>query len=463
MTKAPEQWGALAAADPAAAQRVLRSVMKSLVVPHEGGQLDVVESQARFKVIRAGRRWGKTKLAARELVLHTLGKPGSMNWWVANTYKNVRRGYREVLKQIPRSLLAKEPPPATSNELIIHLKNGSIIEFYSAGSPDAMAGEGVDFVVADEAALWPEAVWNQIIRPTLVDTKGSAILISTPRGRNWFWRAWMRGQSDDPKDALYESWHFTSYDSPFLDDAEVEDWREGYPETLFRQEALAEFLTLADTIFNLDKALTVTHTAEPAGHITMGVDLAKHQDYTVIRATRPDGQPVWHERFKDVSWPEQRERITDAADFLLEHGGESLTIGVDTTGLGDVIYDDLDEAGYDVEPIVFTNAWKYKAVKLLGADIEQRKAILLEDQLPEFEAFEYSITPSGNMTYQAPEGGHDDEVTATLIEHWVRKHSSPGEVYVETPEDLEAEEELPPVMARSAAELINDPAVWSPA
>ncbi len=460
MAKTPEQWAALAAADPAAAQRVLRSVMKSLIVPHAGGQMEVAESRARFRVIRAGRRWGKTKLAARELILKAVAEPDQMTWWVANTYRNVRRGYREVIRQLPRELLAKEPPPSTSNELIIQLKNGSFIEFYSGGNPDAMAGEGVDYVVVDEAALQAEHVWNQIIRPALMDTGGGGMLISTPRGRNWFWKLWERGQRAGTG---YESWHYTTADSPYVGPEELDDIRESLPDRLYRQEVLAEFLTLADTIFNLDKAVVVPSTVAPSGHVTMGVDLAKHQDYTVMRASREDGMPVWHERFKDVSWPEQRARIIDAADFILEHGAESLTIGIDATGgQGDVVYDDLDEAGYDVEPIKFSQQWKYKAVKLLGADIEQRKAVLLEDQLPEFEAFEYSITPSGNMTYQAPEGGHDDEVDATLIEHWVARHASPGEVHVDHFEDDQAaEEELAAVTADSAADIMQNPAAWS--
>jgi hypothetical protein len=460
MSQSPEQWAALAAADPAAAQRVLRNVMKSLVVPHGGGQMDVVRSQARFKVVRAGRRWGKTKLAARELILRAVANPDSMNWWAANTYKNVRRGYREVLRQIPRQLLAKQPPPPTSNELIIELKNGAIIEFYSGMNPDAMAGEGVDYVVVDEAALQAEHVWNQTIRPALMDTGGAAMLISTPRGRNWFWKLWQLGQKPA---GPYESWHFTTADSPYVAEEELDDIKASLPERLYKQEVLAEFLTLADTIFNLEKAVITDdwHSNMPNGHVTMGVDLAKHQDWTVIRATRPDGQPVWYERFQKMSWPEQREHITDAADSLMELGADSLTIGLDTTGLGDVIFDDLDEAGYDVEPIKFSNQWKHQAVKLLGADIEQRRVILLEEQLPEFEAFEYAITPSGNMTYQAPEGQHDDQVTATMIENWVRKHGSPGEVHIDSLEDLEAEEEAVEIVARSAADLMEDPAVWT--
>lgn len=58
---------------------------------------------------------------------------------------------------------------------------------------DAMRGEAFDLVV-DEAAKLSEMAWTDAIVPTLADHSGKAVLISTPRGRNWFWRWWMQGQ-----------------------------------------------------------------------------------------------------------------------------------------------------------------------------------------------------------------------------------------------------------------------------
>ena len=105
-----DRLGGLAAADPGAAGDVVEEVRKRAFRPHSGGQLDIMRSPARFRIVRAGRRWGKTEVAAHEIIHHALANPGSMNWWVANRWKNTRRGYRKVLQQLPPGLLAKAPP-----------------------------------------------------------------------------------------------------------------------------------------------------------------------------------------------------------------------------------------------------------------------------------------------------------------------------------------------------------------
>jgi hypothetical protein len=197
MTTPTERLKLLAEADPAAASQVVRDLGKSVFVPHSGGQAEVSASDARFRVLRAGPPVGQDP--ARRPRGHHGGagrKPNQMVWWIANSDKNVRRGYRAVKAQVPRMLLTHDPPSEGANDRILRFKNGSQIEFYTAGTPDALAGEGVDFVVVDEAALIPENVWFQLLRPTLADTHGRALIISTPRGRNWFHTVWMRGQGE---------------------------------------------------------------------------------------------------------------------------------------------------------------------------------------------------------------------------------------------------------------------------
>lgn len=442
MTRAAEEFAALAQADPEAASRLIAKLKGHVMVP-VAWQAEVERSRARFQIVRAGRQSGKTKLGARRVIRKALERPGSMNWWVANTYKNVRRGYREVLRQVPRDLLAKDPPPAgTGNELVLQLVNGSVIEFYSAGNADAMAGESLDYLIGDEAALWESSVWQQTIRPTLTVSRGGALLISTPRGQNWFWELWNRGQRAGQ--SVYQSWHFTPHDNPYFPDEEVEELRESLPDRLFRQEIMAEFLKGAASLFNMDEiAVQDGWEPDPDGqYVYMGVDLAKHQDFTVIRASREDGTIVWHERMRDVNWPLQREAIETAAATLIDQGADGVTIGVDTGGPGDVVFDELDERGYDVEPIKFgAPGQKYRMVKLLGADLERKRVALLEEQIEEFEAYEYHITDKGTMTFSAPEGKHDDEVAATMIEHWVRRHGGAGSIQVEDLKEIEHEAE----------------------
>jgi hypothetical protein len=458
---------ALAASDPGGAAALVQQLKGKIVVPHTGGQVRVIESRARFRVLRAGRRWGKTKLAAREMIQHALARPGSMNWWVANTYKNVRRGYRMILRQLPPSLLAKPAPPSTANELVLQLKNGSTIEFYSGGNPDAMAGEGVDFMIVDEAALIAENVWHQILDPTLLDNPQSrALIISTPRGRNWFWELAQRGEN--AAFPQYEAFHFTTYDNPYISNAEIDLRRQSMPERLFNQEILAKWIGNAAALINMEKVLKVDEMADPRGQLIAGIDLAKDQDFSVIDVVREeDRMPVYHDRFNDISWPDQKERITETIDMLEDLPGvEGVLAGVDSTGLGDVVFDDLDALGYDVEAVPFTPSKKQLYVKRLAADLENKRAFVTCDQVPEFEAFEYKVTPSGNMTYEAGEGSHDDEVAAKMIQHWVLTHRGGDDVHVESvgwEENDPDEESVPkgPVVADSAHDIALREEAWS--
>src|ERR1044072_394889 len=102
--------------------------------PHSGQQ-QVIGSDARFRVMNCGRRWGKTKLAAH-ILTKKARKPKQMLWWVAPTYKVVKRGYAEVLTQLPDGVLAHDPPPDShfdaGRSVILRFKNGTKMEFYSA-------------------------------------------------------------------------------------------------------------------------------------------------------------------------------------------------------------------------------------------------------------------------------------------------------------------------------------------
>jgi hypothetical protein len=127
----------------------------------------------------------------------------------------------------------------------------------------------------------------------------------------------------------------------------------------------------------------------------------------------------------------QKQRIITAHDELLASGATSVTIIMDSTGIGDVIFDDLEEEGMDIVPIKFTNDWKMRAVNLLSADIERGNAFVTSEQLAEFEIYTYKINETtGRFKYSAPDGAHDDEVSAKLLEHWGAVHFGAPDVRV---------------------------------
>src|SRR4051812_46696990 len=150
----PDRLMAFLQANPEEAVRLMQQVRSKMMVPHEK-QAIVLDHPARFKVLNAGRRFGKTMVGAKSIVdrARKAGKnsthPAKTIWWVAPTYRIVKRGYAEVLKQLPKELLTHEPPPDTNfdagRSVILKLKNGNRIEFYSATMPESMLGASVDY------------------------------------------------------------------------------------------------------------------------------------------------------------------------------------------------------------------------------------------------------------------------------------------------------------------------------
>ena len=161
-----------------------RRILRSLWKPHIG-QRAVMESPARFRVVAAGRRWGKSAMCGHLALEHALRAPDRVVWWVAPTYDQANEyGFEKITPLLSPDILADDPKRSKPRE--ITLVNGSSISFRSADREESLRGGGVDFLVVDEAGSVPERAWTQELRHTLSDTLGEAIMIGTPRGRNWF-------------------------------------------------------------------------------------------------------------------------------------------------------------------------------------------------------------------------------------------------------------------------------------
>jgi phage FluMu gp28-like protein len=418
----------LVESDPDAAAKLLLELQEKVVIPHDGGQREIMENHARFQIVCCGRRFGKTVIGAKKALLRCR-RPKQMVWWCAPTYKVVKRGYREVLRQLPDDVLT-HPPQLDSafdagRSVILKFKNGSRMEFYSAERPEAMLGEGVDFVVLDEAATMPKGVWETIVRPTLMDREGSALMISTPRGRNWFYYLWLRGQ-DDAK-PLYRSWKFPTSSNPFIPDEEVREMADSMPLLTYQQEVEADFISSAGAVFRFHDDIVVSKT-KPKGRVIIGVDLAKSNDFTVFSAASCDDMmPCGYDRFNEIAWKMQRARLRNFVKQLLAEGATHVTLVIDSTGLGDPIVEEMEADGYDVVPINFTKTKQHMVVQL-SKDMEQGVVRLdYEEPLHEFENYTYKITDAGRWTYGAPEGQHDDAVSAKMLQHWgIVKEGAPN-------------------------------------
>ena len=131
------------------------------------------------------------------------------------------------------------------SELTCTLVNNSIIMLRSADNADSIRGIGVDYVVIDEAADISEEAWTAVIRPTLSDRKGSALIIGSPKGRNWFFDLYSNAKQ--LKD--WESWQFTTEQGGNVDPEEIESAKQDMDERTFQQEYLAKFVTYSGIIY----------------------------------------------------------------------------------------------------------------------------------------------------------------------------------------------------------------------
>jgi len=190
-------------------------------------QREVLESPARFRVVAAGRRSGKTLMAAAEMVRKALtsDRDDWHGYWVGAEHHHATTAYDLVTKALPDELIARKnkSPPRT-----IELIGGETFEFHTAQG-GALVSVGLDYVVCDEAGKnFPETAWTQELRPALSDREGHAMFISTPDGRDWFHKAYERGQSgDDPE---WASWRWATYANPHVPDGEVDAAKTDMPE-----------------------------------------------------------------------------------------------------------------------------------------------------------------------------------------------------------------------------------------
>jgi hypothetical protein len=206
-------------------------------------QMEVHADKHRFKVVVAGRRWGKTQLAKTSLIKFAR-RPRRLVWYVAPSYRMAKQiMWPELVESIPKSWVRKY----NETILTITLVNGSKIELKGADNPDSLRGVGIHYLVMDEVQdIVPEA-WTKVLRPTLASTGGHALFIGTPKAYNFLYELWKIGQREDAK--AWNSWQFPTITSPFIPAHEIEAARGDMDEKSFKQEFEASFETMSGRVY----------------------------------------------------------------------------------------------------------------------------------------------------------------------------------------------------------------------
>lgn len=206
-------------------------------------QMEVYIDKHRFKVVVAGRRWGKTQLAKTCLIKFARVKR-RLIWYVAPSYRMAKQiMWPELVESIPREWVKKY----NETILTITLINGSKIELKGADNPDSLRGVGIHYLVMDEVQDIDPDAWTKVLRPTLASTGGHALFIGTPKAYNFLHELWSLGQN--PQKKAWASWQFPTITSPFIPLEEIEAARADMDEKSFRQEFEASFETMSGRVY----------------------------------------------------------------------------------------------------------------------------------------------------------------------------------------------------------------------
>ena len=406
--------------------------------PPHPGQRKLHESQARYRVLACGSRWGKSTAAVREGMAAML-KEDSLGWVCSTTYElsdiifsQIYWGWKKFLPEMVTS-------ESSISRGVIKLENGAVCQRKSADNPDSLLGRGLDWLIDDECALQKENIWTDVLQPRLIDRNGWALFTSTPKGKGWYWHLYLRGRTGTSSyDPQYFSMEGATWENPKVNrkNLELEKANGQWTDRAWQQEILGMFLDDSGAVFKNVRSHIVANFGKdgkpvinlppvkayseivdgkvvlhPAETYVMGVDLAKSIDWTVITVLNSRGQVVYWERLPHgMGWPSQRARIKAV------HEQYNALCYVDSSGIGDPTMDDLWREGVSAVAVK-TAQEKTMLIDALAVAMDNGKVTYPEIPilLNELEMYEIQKTATGRMSYNAPDGFHDDSVISLAL------------------------------------------------
>lgn len=375
----------------------------------------VKSNASRWNILCCGRRFGKTTLGIELLLDPALD--GFPTAWFAPNYKLLKEAWRELKRVAGPAIKDK-----SESEHRIELLTKGVIEFWSLDNADSVArGRKYKRAMVDEAVLVRslKSAWQESIRPTLIDYRGDGWLFSTPRGINFFSELFERGNpQNSDRNPQYRSFQLPSWCNPHLPKAEIREMQFDMTQRGFEQEVEAKILPDGNGVFRYYTGSGVTHCARQEraidGHTyVFGLDWGRSKDFTVVSIFDETLKACVNlDRFNQVGYTVQRNRIKGLYERFKPH-----TILAESNSIGEVNIENLKRDGLPVRPFFTSNASKANAVEALQLAFERGDIHIIKDPIliGELGKYEEQRLSGGLVKYGAPDGYHDDCVTALFI------------------------------------------------
>jgi len=356
-----------------------------------------------------GRRWGKTFMCGDYGL--TVADFGGTVAWVAPTYKNSRPLWRFVEQQ----LSGTRGVAILRGQRVAEFPSGGRISVFSADREgDSLRSDSFDLVIVDEAARVAENAIYDAIMPTLADRDGILMAISTPKGRNWFWREAMRAESGDKSVAFFRA---PSNANPIASIQRAYDQARSFvSDRTFRQEWNAEFVDDTGGVFRNYRNCTdsLLQPEGIGGHAySFGVDWGRTTDFTVITVLDTTLRSVVAiDRFTDIDWHTQLMRVKALYDKFKPY-----VVWAESNSMGGPLAESLIRMNIPVRPFNTTNESKRSIIDSLSLAFESGNIHIpnMPSLLVELDAYEVKTTSTGIVKTGAPPGLHDDHIISLAL------------------------------------------------
>jgi hypothetical protein len=402
--------------------------LSTIYKPHSGQSFLHFDVDAKVKILRVGRRWGKSRFALFELIKRFVESadievPDSVTppfhaWIVAPSYPQARQVWNELITFLPPDFVSPGGFKQADQFIYLAARGGrkwGLIEVKSAHDPDTLQTAGLDFLWVTEAQDVSDAAFQKVL-PTLRSPNRMAYAIyeGIPSlwPEHWFQRVFQAAERGREDHFAYQA---TAFDNPFLNDtqrAEIEEDKDILPEAVWKRMYLAEFSAEAGYFRNIDACIAgdLLSMPIPGTRYVAGMDLGRKVDKSeLFIMDARDRRVVYHQTWdRDDPWPFQR-------DMVIKHyqTWQLDRLIIDATGMGgDIFTQELAEAGIPVEPFIFTANSRKNLLQELVVSMERQTVHYpnIPDLIRQLRAFQYKKLPSGDYRPEAPSGEHDDAV-----------------------------------------------------
>lgn len=364
---------------------------------------DIINKNYKVYILSSGRQFGKSELAINQSLFWSINDPGSQISYITPYYRLGRKVFQQIENNCAEWSIIKS---FNKTNLQIFFKNGSVISFFSVDNPDAIRGTTNDYLIGDEVAFWNEDVYDKILVPTMMVKGKKTLLISTPKGKNFFYKLFLQGQEDNEKIKSYKK---TIYDNPFVTEEEVKYLKQTTPQIIFAQEYESSFIDNQSSVF---KNYPINNNFEYK-ETYAGIDIAQNFDYSSISILNEMGEQIYIERFNKISFDMQVQKL---GIILNKYKPKTY---MEVNSIGSPVYEQLRKVYPKVLPFVTTQKSKNDFIEnlIIATENDYIKLLPVDWLKLEFENFGYEWNTKTRTIKYNSITGHDDGVISTALSY----------------------------------------------